>query len=79
METMFVSIVTAPLRANARPHGIVALVFIVMLVRARILPWKAVLVPRVAELATCQNRLSPWPPLVKTTEELVAVVKVLPI
>lgn len=45
--------VTAPLRANARP-ATVAPVVTVTLVSARILPTNAVLVPRVAELPTCQ-------------------------
>ena len=48
-----------------------------MLVSARIFPENAVAVPRVAELPTCQKRLSPRPPLLKTTDELVAVVSVL--
>jgi hypothetical protein len=50
---VFVSRVTAPFRASARPI-IVAPVVIVMLVRAMTLPWKLVVVPNVAELPTCQ-------------------------
>ncbi len=53
METVLESIVTAPLRARALPD-IVALVSREMLVKARIFPMKAVPVPSVAELPTCQ-------------------------
>ena len=75
------SSVTAPLRAKALPSVIVAPVSIVMLVRARIWPSNAVVVPSVAELPTCQKILQSGvePALVVTTEELVAVVSVLPI
>ncbi len=75
------SSVTAPLRAKALPSVIVALVSIVILVRARIWPSNAVLVPSVAELPTCQKILQSGvePALIVTTEELVAVVSVLPI
>ncbi len=52
METTFESRVTAPLRASARPQSMVAPVFNVMLVSARILPAKEVVVPSVAELPT---------------------------
>jgi hypothetical protein len=48
--------VTAPLRASARPM-IVSPVVTVIEVRARTLPWKEELVPRVAELPTCQKTL----------------------
>jgi hypothetical protein len=51
-DTTFVSIVTAPLRARALPHGMFAPVFNVILVSARIFPAKLVWVPRVAELPT---------------------------
>jgi hypothetical protein len=47
------SMVTAPLRARVLPDT-VAFVSSEMLVRARILPMKAVPVPKVAELPTCQ-------------------------
>ena len=76
------SSVTAPLRAKALPSVIVAPVSIVMLVYARICPSNAVVVPSVAELPTCQNILQPGvaePALIVTTEELVAVVSVVPI
>ena len=76
-----VSRVTAPFRANALPSSIVAPVFIVMLVSARMCPSNAVPVPSVAELPTCQNTVHPVsvPPLIVTTDELLAVVSVLPI
>ncbi len=79
MDTIFVSRVTAPLRARARPHSMVAPVTRVMLLSARIFPANAVPEPRVAELPTCQKTLSPAPPLAKTTDEWLAVVRVLPI
>src|ERR1019366_387933 len=47
--------VTAPLIARALPQPMLAPVFRVMLVSARIFPSNAVVVPRVAELPTCQN------------------------
>src|ERR1700719_1782856 len=47
--------VTAPLIANALPQVMLAPLFRVMLVSARMFPAKAVVVPRVAELPTCQN------------------------
>ena len=73
-----VSIVTAPFRASALPHAMLAVVFSVMLVRARMFPANTVLVPRVAELPTSQYTLSA-PPLMKRMRELLAVVSVLPI
>jgi hypothetical protein len=56
----FVSSVSAPFMASARPPWpspptpIVAPVFMVILVTAMMVPWKSVVVPRVAELATFQ-------------------------
>ena len=50
---VLLSSVTAPPLASSRP-SIVAPVVAVMEVLARIVPTKAVLVPRVAELPTCQ-------------------------
>ena len=79
IDTVFVSNVTTPLRANALPHPMVEPVFRVMLVSARILPSKAVLAPRVAELPTWKKTLSPVLPLTETMEESSAVVSVLPI
>jgi len=58
---------------------IVVPVLRVMLERARILPAKSVVVPKVAELPTCQKTLAPFPPFVNKTDELLAVVNVLPI
>jgi hypothetical protein len=78
-EMWLVSIVTAPFRARARPGAMFAPVTRVMLVSARIFPWNAVVVPSVAELPTCQNTLQAEPPLIMRTDELLAVVSVLPI
>jgi hypothetical protein len=76
--TVLVSMVTAPLRASARPVTTVPVVR-VMLVKAMMLPMKTVFVPRVAELPTCQNTFDGEPPLVITTDAALAVVSVLPI
>lgn len=54
--TTLESRVTAPFRARALPNKL-ALVLRVMLVRARILPRKVVVVPSVAELPICQKTL----------------------
>lgn len=78
VETALLSIVTAPLRANARPLTF-ALVLSVMLVSATMLPLNAVPVPSVAELPTCQKTLQSFAPLMTMTLELLAVVSVLPI
>jgi len=43
------------------------------------LPLKSVVVPRVAELPTCQKTLQGCAPLISTTRALDAVVRVLPI
>ena len=75
---LFVSKVTAPFLARALPSKIVAPVVRVMLVSARMFPSNAVWVPRVAELPTCQKTLLS-PPFIKSTDELLAVVSVLPI
>ena len=48
-------------------------------VSARMFPANAVVVPRVAELPTCQNTLQSPPPLMTRTDELLAVVSVLAI
>jgi len=61
LETWLSSIVTAPLIASA-PPCIRAPVVRVMLVSARIFPANPVLVPRVAELPTCQKTLQWLPP-----------------
>src|SRR5689334_12046382 len=54
-------------------------VFKLMLVSARMFPANAVVVPRVAELPTCQNTASPCPPFAKLTAALLAVVSALAI
>jgi hypothetical protein len=71
--------VTAPFRAKALPQLIPAPLFMVIEVSARIFPVNAVVVPRVAELPTCQNTFLSVRPFVKTTDELLAVVRVDPI
>ena len=76
--TTLVSIVTAPVCAKALPFR-VAPVFKVMLASARIFPTNAVVVPRVAELPTCQNTLQTVPPLITLTDEPLAVMSVLSI
>jgi hypothetical protein len=73
--TVLVSSVTAPLRASRRP-SIVAPVFAVMDVRARMLPRKVEFVPNVAELPTCQNTLQAWAPLISATLLPEAVIRV---
>ena len=79
LEMLLVSSVTAPFRANALPSVILAPVFRVMLWSARIFPRKSVVVPRVAELPISQKTLQQSAPLIVMTEELLAVVSVLPI
>ena len=79
MEMWLVSIVTAPFLAKALPETMSAPVVRVMLASARIFPWNEVVVPSVAELPTCQNTLQAGPPVVMRTDELLAVVSVLPI
>ena len=72
------SMVTEPVRAMARPLTRLAPVAMVTLARARILPSKAVVEFRVAELPTCHYTL-PAPPPITVTEEAGAVVRELPI
>jgi hypothetical protein len=76
METVLESIVTAPFRARVLP-ATVAPVVREILVSAKIFPTKFVAVPIVAELPTCQKMLHGAAPLVSTTDELLAVVRVL--
>ena len=77
--TVELSSVTAPVRARALPDNDAPVVR-VMLANARMFPPNVVPVPRVAELPTCQNTLPQRePPFVMTTDELLAVVRVLPI
>src|SRR6202035_764583 len=71
--------VTAPFCAKALPQVMLAPLFRVMLVSARIFPANLVVVPRVAELPTCQNTFGSPRLLLKITAELLAVVSVLPI
>src|SRR5450830_1392618 len=63
---VFVSRVTVPLRASARPSR-VAVVARVMDVSAMMVPRKVTPVPSDAELPTCQNTLQAWAPLVRVT------------
>ena len=56
---LLVSSVTAPFCARAAPQAMLAPVFSVMLVSARMSPTNDVVVPSVAELPTCQNTLVP--------------------
>ena len=76
-EITALSKVTAPLRARMRPL-LVAPVLSVILESASKLPIKAVVVPNVAELPTCQNTLQLWPPLITCTAAPLAVVNALP-
>jgi len=76
---LLLSKVTAPFSAMARPFVIDEPVVIVTEAAAMMVPWKAVFVPRVAELPTCQKTLPAEAPLVSVTLELLAVVSVLPI
>jgi hypothetical protein len=73
-----VSVVTAPLIANSRPD-ITSLVVVVMEVRARIFPMKMLLVPRVAELPTCQKTFAARAPFMAIIRAELAVVSVVPI
>ena len=74
---MLVSRDTEPLRASARP-AMVALVFAVIDVRARMVPVKLVPVPSVAELPTCQKTLHGEAPLISATVLPEAVINVDP-
>jgi hypothetical protein len=74
---VFVSSVTAPLRARTRPST-VAPVVSVMLCSARMVPRKLDPVPSVAELPTCQKTLQACAPFVKLTTLPDAVVSVEP-
>jgi len=80
MELMVLaSIVTAPVFAKALPQPILAPVAKVMLVSARIFPWKEVVVPRVAELRTSQNTPAFEPVLITFTTEPDEVIRLLSI
>ena len=75
---MLVSNVTAPTLANIRP-ATVADVVAVIDARARIFPMNIELVPKVAEVPTCQKTFEAWAPLMARTTELLAVVRLVPI
>ena len=79
--TEFPSNVTAPLRATARPSSSEEPVPKLTLAIARMLPLKIEPVFKVAELPTCQKifGVMPAPAPETITEEVVAVVRVLPI
>lgn len=74
---VLVSRVTAPLRANTRPFTVVP-VCTEIEVNAIMVPTKVVLVPRVAELPTCQNTLHGEAPLMRATVLFDAVISVDP-
>ena len=63
---LFVSKVTAPLRANTRPTTFAPVVRVAD-VKAKIFPLNVEFVPSVAELPTCQKTLQAWAPFVRTT------------
>src|ERR1700737_3288315 len=75
---VLVSSVTAPVCAQAAPQRMLALVFRVMLVCARMSPANDVVVPSVAELPTLQNTLPPCAPFISEIADALAVVSVLP-
>ena len=70
-----VSKVTAPFRANSRPSN-AAPFRSVMEVRARMFPLKTEVVPRVAELPTCQKTLAALAPPLRITWRPAVVVSV---
>ena len=78
VETVLVSMLTAPFRASAPPQLTVAPVSSVMLASAMMSPSNSVPVPSVAELPTCQNISAAWP-FITDICALDAVVSVLPI
>src|SRR6266404_7408185 len=70
--------VTAPPSAKTLPATLTPVVT-VSLVNAIRFPAKAVPVPRVDELPTCQHTLPARAPFARTTDDLLPVVSVLPI
>jgi hypothetical protein len=74
---VLVSMVTCPFRASSRPFT-TAPVVAAMSVKARMVPTKVEVVPRVAELPTCQNTLQGETPT-STTLLALAVMSVLAI
>jgi hypothetical protein len=75
---VFVSIVTAPDRANVLPTMFTPVVTVIDAM-ARMFPLKDENVPRVAELPTCQKTLQASAPLMRFTMLADAVVSVLAI
>jgi hypothetical protein len=76
-EMVLLSRVTAPLRASTRPFTVVP-VCTEIEVNAMMVPTNVVLVPRVAELPTCQNTLHGEAPLMRATVLPDAVINVDP-
>src|SRR6476469_2714539 len=74
-EMMFVSSVTAPFLASARPVTFAPVVTVID-VRARMVPSRVEPVPSVAELPTCQKTLAAVAPLMRFTELPDAVTRV---
>ncbi|KAL5394604.1 hypothetical protein PMIN02_004825 [Paraphaeosphaeria minitans] len=70
--------VTAPFNANSPPFTVTP-AFTEIEADARMLPAKTVAVPSVAEVPTCQKTLHACAPLMRMTDEAVAVVRVDPI
>ena len=70
-----VSSVTAPVRAKSLPSTVVPVVAAID-ARARTFPLNVVVVPRVAELPTCQKTLHAWAPLIRLTLLPEAVIRV---
>jgi hypothetical protein len=77
MVMVLSSRLTWPFRANTRPSTVVP-VCTVAEVKAKTLPTKVELVPKVAELPTCQNTLQASAPPVSLTVLLEAVIRVDP-
>lgn len=78
-EIVLLSMVTAASSAIARPQTMLAAVTKVMLRSAMMFPWKAVVLPSVAEVPTRKKMPAPAPPLTVLIDEPLAVVSVEPI
>jgi len=76
-DRLFICNVTAPVLARALPQRSVALVFMLMLVSARMFPMNVVFTSMVAELPTFQYTPAPEPVLITFTTELGEVISVL--
>src|ERR1700730_5362733 len=72
---VLVSRVTAPLMASSLPSIVVPVVTVIE-VRARTFPWRAELVPSVAELPTTQKTFDACAPLIRFTLLAAAVMSV---